>query len=110
MMIRAIVITMCLGLSGCIGMGTHPNQISGSYVSTLIYKDLTCEDLSLELTILKKREAALTLAQKNRVNNNSATAFMWGVGHGDGVEAGQLAEVRGHITAIETVKLENGCL
>ena len=109
-MIRITLIAMCLGLTGCIGMGTNPNQIAGSYVSTLIYEDLTCEELGRELTILRKREASLTVAQKNRVNNNAATAFMWGVGHGDGVEAGQLAEVRGHITAIETVQLEKGCL
>ncbi len=82
-------------LTGCLNMPTKPSQITGSYTSGLRYEDFDCSRLSAELDSLARRENQLVIAQEQRYKTSETQAFWWGFGQGDGVEASELANVRG---------------
>jgi hypothetical protein len=76
-------------------MPTPPSQITGSYTSGLRYEDFDCQKLSTELDSLARRENQLVIAQEQRIKTSQTQAFWWGFGQGDGIEASELANVRG---------------
>jgi len=76
-------------------MPTPPSQITGSYTSGLKYENFDCSRLSLEVDSLARRENQLVIAQEQRVKTSQVQAFWWGFGQGDGIEASELANVRG---------------
>jgi hypothetical protein len=49
----------------------------------------------VELDSLARRENQLVAAQEQRVKSNNFQAFWLGYGQGDGIEASELANVRG---------------
>lgn len=84
-----------LSLSGCFNMPTPPSQITGSYTSGLKYEDYPCQRLTIEVDSLARRENQLVVAQEQRVKSSNVQAFWLGYGQGDGIEASELANVRG---------------
>lgn len=89
-------------LTGCLNMPTPASQISGSYTSRLTYESFECSQLSAELSSLARRENQLVVAQEQRIKTSNMQAFWWGFGQGDGVEASELANVRGEKEAVRT--------
>jgi len=81
-------------------MPTQPSQITGSYTSDLMYEKYDCQRLATELNSLARREDQLAVAQQQRVKTSQVQAFWWGYGQGDGVEASELANVRGEKEAV----------
>ena len=106
----AILATITLTVTGgCLNMPTPSSQISGSYTSGLKYESFDCPRLSAELDSLARRENQLVIAQEQRIKTSQTQAFWWGVGQGDGVEASELANVRGEKEAVRTALEAKGC-
>lgn len=105
----AILAGFCLFLSGCLNMPTEPAQITGAYVSPTKYANLTCPQLETELTALSRRESELVLAQQERYKTSQMQAFWYGYGQGDGLEASELANVRGDKEAVKEEMDKNTC-
>ena len=98
-----------LALSGCMNMPTQPSQITGSYTSSLKYDSFDCSRLAVELDSLTRRENSLVIAQEQRYKTSQMQAFWWGFGQGDGIEASELANVRGEKEAVRTAMEVKGC-
>jgi len=96
----AIAVASSLLLAGCFNMPTPPSQITGSYTSGLKYEEYQCSRLAVELDSLARRENQLVLAQEQRVKSSNVQAFWLGYGQGDGIEASELANVRGEKEAV----------
>ena len=90
-------------------MPTPTAQIVGGYTSGLIYNDYSCEELALEIKGLARRESQLVIAQEQRIKTSKMQAFWLGFGDGDGVEASQLAVVRGEKDAVRKSLDKKGC-
>ncbi len=107
----AVVIVVPLALfAGCLNMPTQSSQITGSYTSSLKYEDFDCGRLSAEMDSLARRENQLVIAQEQRVKTSQMQAFWWGFGQGDGVEASELANVRGEKEAVRKAMEAKGCI
>jgi len=98
-----------LALQGCANIGTLPEQITGSYISPVKYEKYTCSQLVAENTSLSRRLKALEVAQTSRVGSNKIQAFWLGYGNGDGVEASELAYVKGSLEAVYHTMDNKGC-
>jgi hypothetical protein len=96
-------------LVGCLNMPTPTSQITGSYTSGLRYESFECSRLSAELDSLARRENQLVIAQEQRIKTSQTQAFWWGFGQGDGVEASELANVRGEKEAVRSAIEAKGC-
>ena len=97
---QATVILSFLLINGCLNMSTNPAQISGAYVSPLKYETFGCDRLAAELGSLSRRQNQLVIAQQQRVKTSETQAFWYGFGQGDGIEASELANVRGEREAV----------
>lgn len=95
-----LAVTPVFVLSGCFNMPTPSSQITSSYTSGLRYENFTCSQLAVELDSLARRENQLILAQEQRIKTSQIQAFWWGFGQGDGIEASELANVRGEKEAV----------
>lgn len=89
-----------LALTGCLNMPTETSQITGSYVNSLKYEGVDCPRLSVEYDSINRRESQLAIAQQQRVKTSKVQAFWYGFGQGDGIEAAELASVRGEKEAV----------
>jgi len=49
------------------------------------------------------------MAQEQRIKTSQTQAFWYGVGQGDGIEASELANVRGEKEAVRNAIAANGC-
>lgn len=58
---------------------------------------------------LVRRENSLKVAQQQRKKQSKTQAFWYGFGKGDGIEAAELATVRGEIEAVRTALAKNNC-
>lgn len=105
----SIASTLVVVISGCANKPTAPNQITGAYVSTMEYEPYSCSRLAAELNSLSRRENQLALAQKGRVGSSQVQEFWLGYGTGDGIEASELANVRGEREAIRKTMGIKGC-
>lgn len=106
---RAPVLGLTLLLTGCMNMPSKPSQITGSYTSSLPYESFSCNQLSAELNSLSRRENQLVTAQEQRIKTSEVQAFWWGYGQGDGIEASELANVRGEKEAVRKAMATKGC-
>lgn len=95
MRIIAIAAVTLVSLTGCMNLATKPAEITGSYTSDLRYQDYNCEQLGHEVNSLARRENQLVTAQEQRRKSGKVQAFWLGYGTGDGIEAAELANVRG---------------
>jgi hypothetical protein len=90
-------------------MPTPSSQITGVYSSGLKYESFDCSRLAIELESLTRRESQLAVAQDQRRKTSEVQAFWWGFGQGDGIEASELASVRGEKEAIQKAMDVKGC-
>ena len=95
--------------AGCMNMPTPTSQITGSYTSGLRYENFDCSRLLVELDSLARRENQLVIAQEQRMKTSQMQAFWWGFGQGDGIEASELANVRGEKEAVRKAMEAKGC-
>jgi len=58
---------------------------------------------------LVRRENQLTIAQEQRIKSSNVQAFWFGYGQGDGIEASELANVRGEKEAVLTAISAKRC-
>ncbi|MCD8566604.1 MAG: hypothetical protein LRY36_01555 [Alphaproteobacteria bacterium] len=96
-------------LTGCTNMPTPSSQITGSYTSGLKYEEFGCSKLAIELDSLARREDQLVVVQEQRIKTSQTQAFWWGYGQGDGIEASELANVRGEKEAVRKAMEHKGC-
>ena len=106
---KVIVLIGLISLSGCMNMPTPASQITGSYVSPLKYEKYGCDQLSAESSSLARRENQLVIAQEQRINTSETQAFWYGYGQGDGIEASELANVKGEKEAVRTAMDSKSC-
>ena len=103
------LVSAAISLSGCFNMPTQPSQITGSYTSSIKYEGLDCSRLGIELNSLARREDQLVTAQQQRIKSSKLQAFWLGFGEGDGVEASELANVRGEKEAVRKAMDVKSC-
>ena len=96
-------------VSGCMNMPTPPSQITGAYVSGIKYEGFECPRLSSELGLLSRRENQLVSAQEQRIKTSKTQAFWNGYGQGDGIEASELANVKGEREAVRSAMDAKNC-
>jgi hypothetical protein len=96
----AVACAVAIFLTSCTNMPTPPSQITGSYTSDLKYENFPCDRLAVEVNALARRENQLVAAQNQRVKTSETQAFWFGYGQGDGIEASELANVRGEKEAV----------
>ena len=106
---RMAIAIIAITLSGCMNMPTPTAQITGAYVSPLKYEGFECSRLSAELASLSRRENQLVSAQTQRIKTSETQAFWYGYGQGDGIEASELANVRGEREAVRNAMETKGC-
>lgn len=106
---KPLAVLAALTLTGCMNMPTPPAEITGSYTSGLRYHEYDCSRLSAEVASLARRENQLVTAQEQRIKSSRMQAFWWGFGQGDGVEASELANVRGEKEAVRSAMESKGC-
>lgn len=104
-----IALSVVLALSGCMNMPTPTSQITGSHASSLRYEQFDCSSLGAEVDSLARRENQLVVAQEQRIKTSQMQAFWWGFGQGDGMEAAELANVRGEKETIRTAMESKRC-
>lgn len=103
----AAIAVLPAALAGCFNLPTAPEQITGAYISTAKYEGLDCPRLYVESDSLARRETQLVTAQEERRRAGKVQAFWLGFGQGDGVEATELANVRGEREAVrKTIDLK----
>lgn len=95
--------------TGCANVGTSPEQITGTYVSPVKYDKYTCSQLAVESSSLARRQDLLINAQASRVSSNEVQAFWLGYGNGDGIEAAELANVKGETEAVRSAMEYKKC-
>lgn len=104
-----IAAAVCAAHAGCMNMPTPPAQITGAYTSGLRYENFDCSKLAAEVDSMARRENQLAAAQEQRVKTSQFQAFWWGFGQGDGIEASELANVRGEKEAVRKAMEAKGC-
>ena len=108
--VLAVAVAQLALLAGCVAnMPTPPSQIIGSYTSGLKYENFHCSQLATELDSVVQRENQLVIAQEQRIKASQTQAFWHGYGQGDGIEAWQLANVRGEKEAVRKAIEAKGC-
>ena len=101
-------------LTGC---ATNPNQIAPSYVSPVLYNNLTCEQLAGEAARVSSAAAAASGVQKTQAGKDAA---MVGIGlvlfwpslffiGGDKQSAAEVARLKGEMNAIEAANVQKQC-
>ena len=104
-----VIATPFFAISACMNMPTPPSQITSSYTSGLKYEQFPCSRLAIEISSLARRENQLVIAQEQRIKTSETQAFWYGYGQGDGVEASELANVKGEKEAVRKAMDINGC-
>ena len=107
--LRILIVITAAMLVGCVNVPTPPSEIKGIYISSLRYESVDCPRLSVELDLLVARESRLVNAQNQRIEESGPQEFWFGVGKGDGIEANELASVRGEMEAIRTAMQTKRC-
>ena len=110
MNVRIVPVAIAIvALSGCLNMPTPPSQITSAYTSGLRYEDYDCRKLANEVDSLARRENQLVASQEQRIKSSKVQAFWRGVGEGDGIEASELANVRGEKEAARKAMGNKSC-
>jgi hypothetical protein len=99
------------------GCAQQPKDIAPSYVSPLLYENLTCEQLVVEGQRVSARAAEVTGTQQQKASND---AVAMGVGlvlfwpalffiKGDTQTAGEVARLKGEMDAIQQAATARNC-
>lgn len=105
----AAIAAVSLAATGCMNLATKPAEITGSYTSDLKYAQYSCQQLAAEVNSLARREDQLATAQEQRRKTSKVQAFWMGYGNGDGIEASELANVRGEKEAVRRAMEKATC-
>jgi hypothetical protein len=103
-----LLATPLIFVVSCANMPTPPSQITAAHNTGIAYEEFSVERLQVELDSLKRRESQLVIAQEQRVKTSQTQAFWWGFGQGDGIEASELAVVKGQIEAVQRALAAKG--
>jgi hypothetical protein len=106
---RFVLVAASAVSAGCMNMPTPASQITGAYTSGLRYEAFDCSRLAVEVDSLARRENQLVLAQEQRMKTSQTQAFWFGYGQGDGIEASELANVRGEKEAVRKAMDVKAC-
>ena len=106
---KSVLILFNLLLLTSCNMPTPAAQITGSYTSGIKYENYECDRLAVEINALARREDQLTIAQEGRRKSSLVQALLLGFGTGDGVEASELAIVKGEKEAVRKAMDVKGC-
>lgn len=108
------VFVTALALAGC---ATSPKDIAPSYVSPVLYQNLTCEQLTQEAHRVSNAAAVAAGQQEAQAGKDAAmvgvslilfwpAVFMVG---GDKGNAADIARLKGEMNAIEQANIAKGC-
>ena len=103
-----LITTSCAKSSG---------EIQASYVSPLQFQNLSCDQISGELSRLSLRAAQLAGVQDSKATDDAiattaAIVVFWPAAFlvgGDGATAAELARIRGEFEAVEKAGISKGC-
>lgn len=107
-----------LALSTVAGCATQPEKIATRSVSPILYKDLTCDQIALELHRVQSREGELHTSLKKTADTDEAQMaigliLLWpvlfGLEGGDGAEASEYGRIKGEREALNYVALQKKC-
>jgi len=103
-----------VAMSGC---ATPPKDIAPTYVSTVLYENLSCNQLRAEAEAVSAR-AAQAFGQQDKNRNQDAAmtgvtlVLFWPAAFflkGDGAAAADVARLKGEMQAIEQVNRRKNC-
>ena len=101
-----------------IGCATQPKDLPTAYVSPLLYKDYSCDQISMEMSRVSRKVNELRGVLKEDANNDSvqmalgliifwpALFFLEG---GDGADAAEFSRLKGEFEALEQVSIQKSC-
>ena len=101
-------------VSGC---ATNPKDIAPSYVSPILYQNLSCEQLAQEAARVSQAAAVSTGAQANQASKDAVmttvgVVLFWPslffIG-GDKGNAAEVARLKGEMQAIEQANISKSC-
>jgi hypothetical protein len=107
-------VCVALALAGC---AQRSDSVTAAYVSPVQYQSFTCQQLKEEAARVAQR-AAIAAGQQDQSATNDAIAT--GVAvivffpaafliHGNGVNAQELAELKGDMDAIQQANIQKNC-
>lgn len=111
----ALALSTALLAAGC---ASSPDKIPTASVSTLQYKDYSCDQLAMESDRISRRVNELYMNLKRTADNDNAQMavgmllfwpalfFLEG---GDGPEAQEYSRLKGEYDAIERVAIKDSC-
>lgn len=110
-------ISIVIGATVLSGCATPAANVTASYVSPVLYQNLTCEQLALEAQTISTRVVLATGAQDKKANGDVALmavglVVFWPAllfTNGDGQQAAELARLKGEIEAVENASNRNNC-
>ncbi len=99
------------------GCATAPDKIQASYVSPILYQNLSCEQLAAEAATVSSRAAQAAGVQSNKAGQDAAVVAVgmivfWPalfLASGDGAAAADVARLKGEMQAIEDASNRKGC-
>src|SRR5690349_2137446 len=106
-----------IGLSLLSGCATSPTSIQATYVSPSAYSGMSCDQLREEASRVSSQAAAAVGEQNNKVARDAvamttALVLFWPAAffvRGDQGNAGVVANLKGHMAAIEEVNRMKNC-
>ncbi len=114
-----LLIAPLVALISITGCATSPDKIQTAYVSPVLYKNYSCDQLASESTRVSHRTNELYSSLKKEADNDTAQMavgmilfwpalfFLEG---GDGPEAAEYAELRGKNRALEDASIQKSCV
>ena len=112
--IKLSVFALVIGVIS-FGCASHPNKIAAQYVSPLVYKDYTEEQIIAEMTFVGQRTNELYHRLRKTANNDklqtaAGLVLFWPVlfalEGGDGPEATEYARLKGQYEALRQVAIQ----
>ncbi len=99
------------------GCASRADNITASYVSPVLYENLTCQQLALEATNVSSRAQVAAGAQDRKAGADAAAmtvglVLFWPalfLTQGDGAQAAELARLKGEMQAIEDASTRKSC-
>ena len=108
------IVALGAALAGC---ASSSSEIMPAYVSPVAYQSYTCQQLALEAQSVSTRAATLSGVQdsqrsKDQVATGVAIVVFWPAAFfvvGDRQAAGELAQMKGQMVAIEQASIAKKC-
>ncbi|MEO9341020.1 hypothetical protein ABFT80_26860 [Mesorhizobium sp. SB112] len=110
----AVTMSVAVAVAGC---APKAENIAGTYTPVALYENLSCQQLVTEARIVSNRaHDAVRLQNRHRVEDEVAITagviIFWPAlffTHGTDATAGQVAQLRGEMQAIEAASAANNC-